>query len=249
MTMTGTIEQIIQEKPHLADPFRFYQKDLQFIATVRELPVSVAAQDICYPPEIVPAVFDRFQSLLDLPEGTLSPLKQAMEVKQIDFTRLPFNEVPAFSLPYAEEDLAMMLALLSRPWFLALADACRMAGRSWDEGRCPVCNAQPVLCWTGEGRRQTSCSFCSTGGSVTGTGCPVCHAAGKQEMLRFEKEDLFMVNTCGACRSYVKLVDPAVLSRWSPEIADLVSLPLDMIVQEKGFQRRAPNPIGLRIMR
>jgi FdhE protein len=246
--MTDTIEQIINERPHLADPLRFYQKDLEFIESVRGLPVTVAAADTCYSPEIIPDVFDRFQSLMDLPEGTMSPLKQAMEVRQIDFTRLPFKEVPAFSLPYAEEDLSMMLALLSRPWFLALADICKRENRPWEEGKCPVCNGQPVLCWTGQGSRHTSCSFCSTKGVVAGAGCPVCLAAGKQEMLRFDGEDLFTISTCGVCRSYVKLVDPAALARWSPEIADLISLPLDMIVQEKGFQRRAPNPIGLLTM-
>jgi formate dehydrogenase maturation protein FdhE len=37
-----------------------------------------------------------------------------------------------------------------------------------------------------------------------------------------------------------------MLSRMGPEVADLMSLPLDIVVQEKGFQRRSPNPIGMR---
>lgn len=243
--MTDIIDQLIQEKPHLADPFRFYQKNMDFIASVRAMPIVVSAADTCYAPGVIPGVFAQFTALLGLPEGTLDPLKQAMEVRQIDFTRLPFHEVPAFSLPYAEEDLSLMLALLSKPWFLSLGDACDLEGRSWDEGKCPVCNAQPVLCWTSEGRRHATCSFCATAGYVAGTGCPVCAAAGKQQMLRFNGEDAFTISACSACMSYVKLVDPAALTRWSPDIADLVSLPLDMIVQEKGFQRRAPNPIGM----
>ncbi len=243
--MSDIIDQLIAEIPHLADPLRFFQKDLQFIAAVRQLPVNVSATDTCYATEIVPGVFERFTSLLDLPEGTLGPLRQAVDVRQIDFTRLPFGEVPAFSLPYAEDDLTMMLALLSKPWFLALGDGCNLEGRSWNEGTCPVCNAKPVLCWDSEGRRHVVCSFCATGGFAAGTGCPVCSAPDKQQRLRFEGEDAFTISTCRACKSYVKLIEPAALQRWSPDIADLVSLPLDMIVQEKGFQRRAPNPIGM----
>ena len=69
-----------------------------------------------------------FRRCFDLPEGTLAPFKQAMEVREIDFTRLPFGEVPSFSLPYAEDDLSMLLYLLSKPWFLSLGDSRRPKG-------------------------------------------------------------------------------------------------------------------------
>ena len=42
------------------------------------------------------------------------------------------------------------------------------------------------------------------------------------------------------------MVRPDLLSHWSPDIADLVSLPLDVMVQQQGYVRRSPNPIGLR---
>ncbi len=54
------------------------------------------------------------------------------------------------------------------------------------------------------------------------------------------------MDTCDLCGSYTKTVDGALISRFSPEIADLISLPLDIIVQEKGYVRRSPNPIGMR---
>lgn len=246
--MKPVIEDIVRDRPHLADPFRFYEKDLDFITSIRTLPVSVLASDTCYSPELIPDVFARFTALLGLPEGTLFPLKQAMELREVDFTRLPLGEVPAFSLPYAEDDLSMMLSLLSRPWFLALAEACPPGERTWVEGKCPVCHARPVLCWTGgEGRRHASCSYCGTKGYVQQAGCPVCLAAdpAKQQALRFEREDSFSISTCEHCRSYVKTVDAGTISRWSPDLADLASLPLDIIVQERGYQRRAPNPIGM----
>jgi formate dehydrogenase maturation protein FdhE len=31
----------------------------------------------------------------------------------------------------------------------------------------------------------------------------------------------------------------------SPDLADLMSLPLDIVMQQKGFKRRSPNPLGM----
>ncbi len=249
VTVNDLIEEIIKKKPHLTDPFRFYEKSLKFIDSMKELSLSVTGVQTAYARESVQDIFTRFSSSLELPEETLSPLKQAMELSEIDFTRLPLREIPAFSLPYPEDDLAMLLYLLSKPYFLALAGGCRLNGRSWQEGKCPVCNGQPAVTWIGEeGRRQSSCSFCNTTGYVNRSGCPVCLTVDNagQKILVFEKEEGFRIDTCDLCHSYVKTVDAGIVARWSAEIADLMSLPLDIIVQEKGYMRRSPNPIGMR---
>jgi len=243
------IEDIIREKPHLADPFRFYEKTLEFIASVNGAAASAGADQGAYAREQAPGIFARFSALLGLPEGVLTPLQQAMEVGEIDFARLPHGEVPAFSLPYDEDDLFMMLYLLSRPWFLALQGKARLDERVWEEGRCPVCHARPVVTGAAEdGRRTAFCSFCRTTGYTISTGCPVCLSedGSKQSVFRFEGEDGFSVLTCDHCRSYVKIIDAATMTRWSAEIADIASLPLDIRAQEKGYMRRAPNPIGIR---
>jgi hypothetical protein len=39
-------------------------------------------------PELIGQIFERFSSLIAA-EGSLNPLKQAMELGEIDFTRLP----------------------------------------------------------------------------------------------------------------------------------------------------------------
>lgn len=170
--MKDIIAELITKKPHLADPLRFYEKTLGFIRSVHELPLSVAPDENAYTPGIVPDVFERFSALFDLPEGTLSPLKQAMELREVDFTRLPFGEVPSFSLPYAEDNLSMLLYLLSKPWFLALVAHTPAKGQGWNEGKCPVCNAQPVVTWMADNRREAFCAFCGTTGSVARTGMP-----------------------------------------------------------------------------
>ncbi len=247
--MHAVIEDIIRQKPHLADTLRFYEKAVKFLETMRESPVKTGPHRNAYAPELIGRIFERFLSLIELPEGSLDPLKQAMELGEIDFTRLPLGEVPAFSLPYAEDDLSMLLFLLSKPYFIALRESRSLDDRTWEEGRCPVCKAQPTVSWIGDnGLRRVSCSYCGTTGYVDRPGCPVCQAvdASKQNVLVFEREEGFKINTCDLCRSYVKTVDAGMVLRLTPELADLVSLPLDIVVQEKGYARRSPNPVGMR---
>lgn len=249
LSVNTVIENIIREKPHLADPLRFYQKTQTFFQSVNSFSPAISPHEPAYSARDVETIMERFSSLLELPEGTLAPLKQAMELGEIDFTRLPLGEVPAFSLPYAEDDLTMLLYLLSKPYFHALREQRGLDDRLWEEGKCPLCNAQPALSWTGEeDRRKVCCPFCGSTGYVGRSSCPIClrEDASKQRILAFEKEEGFAVNTCDLCRSYVKTVDEPLIARYSPDIADIVSLPLDIIVQEKGYQRRSPNPLGMR---
>ena len=213
------------------------------------LPLGVTPGQTAYAPELLEEIFDNFSSLLEWPASTLAPLKYAMELREIDFTRLPYGEVPAFSLPYAEDDLAMLLYLLAKPWFLAMRHASRIGSLNWQKGRCPVCNGRPAVTWISEdGRRQTFCLFCNNGGYVAGSGCPVCFTedSQRQNILLCEGEEGFSVTACDRCRSYIKTVYPGIIAHWSAEIADLMSLPIDMLVQKKGYIRRTPNPIGMK---
>ena len=63
-----------------------------------------------------------------------------------------------------------------------------------------------------------------------------------------EEEPGFRVSTCDECRTYVKIVENSVLKEMTADLADMASLPLDIVAQEKGYARRAPNPIGLKRM-
>jgi FdhE protein len=242
------IEELIKKKPHLADPLRFYEKATRFMDAAKEFTAAVRPAQTYYSPDIVDKIVDIFSNVLDLPEGALAPLEHAMELGEIDFTRLPLLEVPVFSLPYAEDDLTMILFLVSRPYFFALREACNLNGTLWEEGKCPVCNARPSLSsLTQDGRMQLYCSFCSTSGQILGVQCPYCLNGDLTQLksFTFTGEEGFSVQTCAACKSYIKNADPELLSRFGPDLADLMSLPLDMVIQQKGYSRRSPNPIGI----
>ncbi len=241
--MNEIIDDIIAKKPHLADPLRFYAKVMWFLADVRGL--SVAPGQVAYPPGLSARVTNSLSAAIELPEGTLSPLQEALEVGDIDFTRLPLGELPSFSLPYAEDDLAMLLFLVSKPYFLAKRDG---GGGSWNEGKCPVCSAHPTLASAAQERvRQVHCSFCGTAGEVPRDQCPACLNADSSSLktLTFRGEEGFSVLACDSCRSYIKTVDGDILARVGPDLADLMSLPLDIVIQQQGFKRRSPNPLGM----
>jgi FdhE protein len=247
MIFMDIITEIIAMKPHLEATLRFYERSMRFANAVRALGMPLGPDLNAYPPEYIGRIIDRFLSVVDLHEGSLSPLKQALELGEIDFMRLPLLEVPAFSLPYSEDDLTMLLFLLSRPYFLGMHDALPRNDRFREEGRCPVCNARPALVSDSPKGLQQYCSFCSTKGRFDAVGCPVCHNKDKALLKTFliRKEKGFTVRACDLCKSYVKVVDGGLLSSVTPDLADLISLPLDIMVQEKGYKRPSPNPIGM----
>ncbi len=246
--MYAIIEDLILTKPHLADPLRFYAKVMQFTASVKDLSIPSEPGQAAYPRVFAARIADSLSAAIDLPEGTLSPLREALELGDLDFTRLPLGELPSFSLPYAEDDLGMLLFLVSRPYFLAKGDASRSGAVMWDKGKCPVCAARPSLSSSPrEARLQVHCSFCGTVGEVPRDQCPACLTIGSGSLktYSFKGEEGFAVLVCDACRTYVKTVEADILSRVGPDLADLMSLPLDMVMQQKGFKRRSPNPLGM----
>jgi FdhE protein len=94
---------------------------------------------------------------------------------------------------------------------------------------------------------QQHCSFCGTKGRYDAVGCPVCYNKDTALLNTFfiKKEKGCRVRACDLCKSYVKIVDEKQLGRMTPDLADLMSLPLDIVVQEKGYKRPSPNPVGM----
>lgn len=141
----NSIEDIIAKRPQLEETLRFYERSIQFADAVKALGMPPRHGLNAYPPEFIGPIIERFLTVINLPKGSLSPLKQALELGEIDFTRLPLLEVPVFSLPYPEDDLTMLLFLLSRPYFRGLHDVVQGDDRFWERGMCPVCSARPGM--------------------------------------------------------------------------------------------------------
>lgn len=244
-----TIKEIGDERPHLKETLRLYEKVVKFKLSTVDLnknPISVG--DIAYPPDLIGPVFERFSATFDIPEDILTPLQEAMKFGQIDFTRLPMNEIPAFSLPYHADELAGILFLMSKPYFLWLGKSYDISNKFWEEGRCPVCNSVPSVSFIkkDEGRR-LHCSFCESSGPWHRIGCPNCQGrdSHKIDIITAEEEKGFRIELCNECKSYMKTTEEELLSNYSPELLDIISLPLDIIAQNKGYKRHSPNPVGM----
>jgi len=244
------LQEIILEKPHLRETILLYEKVLTFDSMVAKMTDVITLDEVTYPPEIADAVVERFSANFGIPEEHLIPFKEALKMGQLDFTRLPLNEIPSFSFPYHEDELGLILFLMGKPFFLRLGEMYHLDGNTWEEGRCPVCHAKPSLASIdSENRRKLYCSFCGTKGYYTRFGCPLCsnEDTSKITLFTFDQEKDFRIDACHQCKSYVKTVlnESIIENRLTPDLADLVSLPLDVIAQGKGFRRHSPNPIGM----
>jgi FdhE protein len=255
--MTIDTQALIEQRPHLKEPLELYAKWQRFHREIGELlPQSRSAISPMdakgYPQESAGAVFHLFASIFDLPAEDFDPLCQALENGAIDFMRFSLDEFPDFpTVPCSKEELTSILFLLSRPYFIALREAYPLDGKQWENGRCPLCSAQSALTSILEGPlRRLHCSFCGTSGPYRFIGCPNCESvdAEKFNTIMSEDEPGYRIATCDACHTYVKVLEGPALKEMSLDLADMASLPLDIVAQEKGYMRTAPNPISLKKM-
>ncbi|MCX7793716.1 MAG: formate dehydrogenase accessory protein FdhE [Thermodesulfovibrionales bacterium] len=243
------IEDIVRKKPHLKETLLLYKKVKEFNESVDELlREPLQHSDTSYPPSIINEVFRRFSEIFNIPFESLVPLIEAMRLGQIDLTRLPYNEVSSFLLPYHEDELWMLLFIIGRPFFSGMKRFFVIDDIFWHEGRCPVCSARPTMTSILEdGKRRLHCSFCGTTGFYRRLGCPVCgnFDIKKDNILVVEEEEGYRIEFCDDCGSYIKTVNEERLRDYSVDIADLISLPLDIIAQGRGYRRNSPNPLGM----
>jgi FdhE protein len=255
--MTIDIQALIKQRPHLKDPLELYARWQRFHHEASKLlqkgrSALSPADSKAYPRESAGPVFRLFVSIFNLPFKEFEPLCQALEDGDIDFMRFPQSEIPTLSsLSCTEEELAGILFLLSRPFFLALRETFPLDGSEWKDGRCPLCSAQAALTSIVEGpKRNLHCSFCGTFGPYRFIGCPNCGTVDTAMLNTIVSEDEpgFRIATCDECRTYVKVMESSVLTEMTVDLADMASLPLDIVAQGKGYARMAPNPISLKKM-
>lgn len=116
------------------------------------------------------------------------------------------------------------------------------------DGVCPACGGAPsaslIVGWlNAEGTRFCACSTCATLWNVVRSKCVVCSST--RDIAFQEVEGVgwnVKAETCGACRSYVKLMYQTREPQLDPVADDVATLGLDMLVKELGFRRGAVNP-------
>ncbi|MEW6038605.1 MAG: formate dehydrogenase accessory protein FdhE [Pseudomonadota bacterium] len=114
---------------------------------------------------------------------------------------------------------------------------------------CPVCGSLPVA------------SLLQTGGAVHGLRYLVCglcgcewnrprilciHCGSSRDLAYFAVEGLgeaVKAEGCGACKTYLKIMDRGKDAAIDPFADDIASLALDLLMAEEGYQRLGLNPL------
>ncbi|MEW6328195.1 MAG: formate dehydrogenase accessory protein FdhE [Thermodesulfobacteriota bacterium] len=114
----------------------------------------------------------------------------------------------------------------------------------WSKGYCPICGSVPCMAFLGKdgGKRYVLCSFCGYEWQIQRLICPFCGNNDHKTLRYFfaEGDEVYWVDLCDQCHQYIKTVDSRSLD-YEPVLAleDLVTLHLDILAAQQGFQRPA----------
>ena len=120
--------------------------------------------------------------------------------------------------------------------------------RREDPGLCPMCGSRPVAsvvhaAGSLRGARFLHCALCSTQWHFVRIKCPNCASTEGIAYQRIESGDgAVKAETCDQCGTYTKILYLERDPRLEPFADDLASYALDVLVQEAGWRRSAPNP-------
>lgn len=112
---------------------------------------------------------------------------------------------------------------------------------SWAYGYCPFCGGYAGLGEIKEeGQRVLHCALCFTEWNYPRLRCPYCQNEDQQKLSYFQVEGEIhrRVDVCFHCRNYLKTIDSREMAKpidWEAE--DYLTLYLDYLAQEEGFQR------------
>ena len=212
-------------------------------SAARMLPAMAAAF-----PALVPALerlaAARDRSALDLGAGleallrgdgpALEAMARAAEVEE-NVLRFALGQVARPVLECAQEDVAR-----------AVREA------KWLHGRCPSCGAAPDLAvyMAGEqeqseflknhgGQRWLRCSLCGMSWRFKRVACPECGSEEPDDLQFFtlEGRDQERAHACSKCKRYLVGIDVREMVEVPDlDVALLAMLPLEILIQEKGFQ-------------
>lgn len=117
-----------------------------------------------------------------------------------------------------------------------------------DKSLCPCCQSpaiSSVIDADDNGLRYLVCSLCETKWHHVRSQCTHCKSSKDIQLISIDEEDLkATAETCGECNVYLKHIDRTKKDDRSkdPFIEDLLTLALDLALNEENFQRLTINP-------
>ncbi|MFZ3066182.1 MAG: formate dehydrogenase accessory protein FdhE [Nitrospirota bacterium] len=156
--------------------------------------------------------------------------------------KLPFN-------PDGKEDASRKAFLIN--FAKGLNGVGDVVNKHWENSFCPVCGSLPSIGILGgdrDGGMSLVCSLCETQWDFRRLHCPFCGNDNQNDLgyLCSETDEGYRVNYCNKCKLYLKIVDIRKKGKiYSYPVEDILTLPLDILAQEKGYKRLVPNPLGM----
>jgi FdhE protein len=125
--------------------------------------------------------------------------------------------------------------------------------RSLETGthRCPACGSSPSVARLRrpDGRRVLTCGLCGSEWEAARLLCACCGTQEREDlgMLRLSDGDARWVETCEACRGYIKTVDERRVPEGEtvlPVVEEAATLHLDLLAEREGYIRRVPYALS-----
>jgi FdhE protein len=197
-------------------------------------------------------------SLLDATDSQIAPVPARMVVARLRGRSVDAVEELADAFLHdgveaTDAGTALYVAAALQVYFTRLAAALPVPLLSPlpRRGLCPCCGSTPVAGVVTEaganpGTRYLYCSLCGTAWNHVRAVCITCGDS-RSLVLRGIDGDAGAVKaeTCGACRTWSKLLYQARDTNVAPYADDLATLALDLLVADTGWSRHAPNPLLL----
>ncbi len=243
------IEEIIKEKPHLQSPLELYAKIKDFTEQCKKEKERVKLDSDT---DLIDIVLKKFSSVFQIPYESIVFLKDEILKGGKDPVKEPSKlwTLQIQSEELSKEEIERMTFILSKPFFVFL----RKEGQKADfteTGKCPICGTDSSLAMITENNEKIMiCPLCEHGGSFFRIGCPYCFNKNSDRIEILLDDEEIRAELCLECNTYIKSFrENHYIKYRDPFLIDLVSLPLDIVVQRRGYIRRSPNIIGLRMIK
>jgi len=239
------IEELKKERNYLESPLELYKKVKRFeeaceraLEEKGELPPGLVFQEFVKAFELKPEETEGLQELV----GVLAddPTVEEEVLLEVLGKDALLGDVQL-------QEVKRVLFLLRKPFLLARRKRQRQV-KQLDPAKCPVCDQYISLTLIDlDNRRHMVCTLCGHREEVTRIGCSYCLHKNPEKIKILVDEDEIRVELCELCKTYIKSFKDEVYRKYKdPNLIDILSLPLDVVAQQRGFIRRSPNAIGVR---
>uniref|UniRef100_A0A7V4JQW2 Formate dehydrogenase accessory protein FdhE n=1 Tax=Thermodesulfobacterium geofontis TaxID=1295609 RepID=A0A7V4JQW2_9BACT len=243
MEIKRIISELKEERSYLKSPLELYEKVLDFNEKCEKIIKNKAKNNL------LDKIIDEFSSIFEIPYEFSSFLKTSI----LNIAKDPFSEPKSIlELPISEEEsskeeIKRALFILSKPFFIEYRKSLKREKKFEEIGRCVVCREPVSLTMIdSENKRHMVCTVCGHEEEIFRIGCSYCMQQVCEKIDLLVDEDEIRVELCKDCKTYIKSFKDEVYQKFKdPYLIDIISLPLDVVAQERGYIRRSPNIIGI----